>query len=347
MSEVESTQPSGKKSVDIARDEEMRMRLELLSEDFSKFRSEFGMPLHIKDFCGYILAHPVLGEFAGSYLYHENSFCNYVKSNHDTNEKCIITSNELMMQHLRRRLAKLRRTTPPRHRGLRYGYYGVCWCGIGEYVYPICHNGVVIGALLAGSFRSDERRLSHSFARLEARWGFDQDSLRGRYDESTGLLPERRQQFELRVSMLAEFMSMLAEYYIEYPLIAAFNTATERTNRHRIVNLAIDYITKNLSHKISVADMAVYCMCSKSTLNHLFSAVMGRTIPEFVSIQRVNRAKYMIMNTSLGIEQIGTQCGFMSAAYFSVVFKKLSGQTPTEFREHMRGRSREDVSGIL
>ena len=109
--------------------------------------------------------------------------------------------------------------------------------------------------------------------------------------------------------MLAEYLSMLAEYYIEYPLIAAFDTATERTNRHRIVNLAIDYITKNLSHKISVADMAVYCMCSKSTLNHLFSAVMGRTIPEFVSIQRVNRAKYMIMNTSLGIEQIGTQCG--------------------------------------
>ena len=139
------------------------MRLELLSEDFSKFHAEFGMPLHIKDFCGYILAHPVLGEFAGSYLYHENSFCNYVKSIHDTNEKCIITSNELMMQHLRRRLAKLRRTTPPRHRGLRYGYYGVCWCGIGEYVYPICHNGVVIGALLAGAFRSDEKRLSHSF----------------------------------------------------------------------------------------------------------------------------------------------------------------------------------------
>lgn len=347
MPEVETKPNEKNKSADIALEEEMRMRLELLCEDFNKFRSEFGMPLHIKDFTGYMLAHPVLGEFAGSYLYHENSFCNYVKGFPDANENCIITSNELMMRNLRYRLDKLRHAMPPRHRCLRYGYYGVCWCGIGEYVYPICHNGVVIGALLAGAFRSDERKLSHSFSRLEARWGVDSLTLRRRYDESTGLLPERRQQFELRVSMLAEFLSLLAEYYIEYPLIAAFNTATERTNRHRIVNLAIDYISKNLSQKISVADLAVYCMCSKSTLNHLFSAVMGRTIPEFVSIQRVNRAKYLIMNTSLGIEQIGTQCGFMSAAYFSVVFKKLSGQTPTEFREQMLGRAKEDVSGIL
>ena len=47
------------------------------------------------------------------------------------------------------------------------------------------------------------------------------------------MLPETRQQFELRVSMLAEYLSMLAEYYIEFHLIAAFDTATERTNRHR------------------------------------------------------------------------------------------------------------------
>lgn len=329
--------------------DEMRGRLELLVEGFNSFRNEFNIPLHVKDFTGYMVSHPLLGEFTESFLFHENEFCNYVKSCHDVSEKCVITSNEL----LRRRLCNMRKDIKQgfsqyRARIFGYGFYGVCWCGIREYVYPVCHNGIVIGALLAGAFRADEKRLTHSFGRLGADYGLDIPTLGRRYDLSTVNLPEGRQPFELRVALLAEYLSMLAEHYIEYPLVAAYSEASSgKTNRHKIINLAIDFISKNLSRKISVADMALHCMCSKSTLNHMFSGAMGRSIPEFVSIQRVNRAKYLIMNTNLSIEQIGVQCGFMSAAYFSVVFKKITGFSPSDYRERMIGRNGEDISGIL
>jgi AraC-like DNA-binding protein len=329
--------------------DEMRGRLELLIEGFNSFRNEFGMSLHVKDFSGYMVSHPLLGEFTESYLFHENEFCSYIKGNSQAREKCVITSNEL----LRRKICEVRNNIKKTSRQysthrLGCGFYGVCWCGIREYVYPVCHNGIVIGALLAGAFRTEEKRLDHLFDRLQAGYGHDMLSLRKRYDAVTAPSPDEGQAFEMRVALLAEYLSMLAEHYIEYALVAAYSEACNgKTHRHKIINLAIDYISKNLSSKISVSDMSTYCMCSKSTLNHLFSAAMGRSIPEFVSIQRVNRSKYLLVNTDFSIEQIGVQCGFMSAAYFSVVFKKITGITPTEYRNHMKVRSIEDISGII
>ncbi len=332
---------------DAAAESEMRRRLELLTDGFTAFREKYKLPLHVKDFTGYMGSHPLLGEFTETSLYHDNAFCSYVKSFPEAREKCIITSNELMRRRLTAQIEEVNRSLPTHRRTLSYGFYGVCWCGVREYVYPVCHNGVVIGALLAGAFRADQRCLTHSFSRLCNNWGLDELCLRQSYDSSTEPLTKERTGFELSVALLAEYLSMLAEYYIKYPLIVAYRENGEHSDRHRMINLAIDYISQNLSRKISAADMAVYCMCSKSTLNHTFSGVMGRSIPEYVSIQRVNRAKYLLMNTTLSIEQIGTQCGFMSAAYFSVVFKKLTELTPSEYRERMLGRRNEDISGLI
>lgn len=329
-------------------DNEMRRRLELLMYGFTSFREKYGLSLHVKDFTGYLGSHPLLGEITESSLHHESAFCNYIKSFPDVREKCIITSNELVRRRLTAQIKDVNRRLPPHLRTLAYGFYGVCWCGIREYVYPICHTGVVIGALLAGEFRADQRSLNHSFSRLVDVWGLDVKTLQSCYDKSTEPLTKERMGFELSVAILAEYLSMLSEYYIEYPLIAVYSKAALGvTNRNRIISLAIDYIGQNLSKKISVADMAVYCMCSKSTLNHMFRSSMGRSIPEFVSIQRVNRAKYLLMNTTLSIEQIGIQCGFMSAAYFSVVFKKLTELTPSEYREHMLLSSNDNIVGLL
>ena len=336
-----------KYAINSGADEEMRTRLELLVECFNSFRAEYGVQLHVKDFFCCMRSHPLLAEFTESYLYHESSFCSYVKSDASVNEQCIITSNEL----LQRRLIE-RQSAISADNGLgRYrsrGFYGVCWCGIREYVYPICHSGIVIGALLVGSFRPDEGKREHAFRRLSDRYGMDTGLLRETYDQSTGNLPDNPGAMEVKVALYASFLSMLAEYYVDYSMIIGFDESMgKHTQRHKIIGLATDYITKNLSKKISVADMAMYCMCSKSTLNHMFPSVMGRTIPEYVSIQRINRSKYLLLNTNLSVDQISAQCGFASSAYFSVVFKKVTEMTPTQYRSRAVGNHAEDITGIL
>lgn len=324
------------------REREMRERLEVLTECFSSFRNRYGVSIHFKDFSGYMLSHPLLGDLTGSYLFHEEPFCAYLKKKRDVREKCVITSNDMLMSRLiaNHKARDQRRFRP----GIDEGFYGVCWCGVCEYVYPICHSGAVIGALLVGPFRADERCVRHAFTRLCDRWGFDRDRLTVLYDRT--VLDGAG--FELTVAMMAKYLSMLAEYYIDSSLATAFGEATRGDiGRRKLINLAIEYISMNLSSKISVADMAVYCMCSKSTLNHLFSGAMGRSIPEFVSVQRVSRAKYLLTNTELSVEQIASQCGFSTSSYFSVVFRRLTDFTPTEFREKMKGGTIGDLTGVL
>ena len=324
------------------RDREMRERLEVLTDFFSRFKGRYGAAIHFKDFTGYLLSHPLLGELTGCYLFHEDPFCAYIKENTDANEKCVITSNDMLMSKLIKNHRA--RDAKPFRPGFDEGFYGVCWCGLREYVYPVCHSGVVVGALLAGPFRAGARDIAHTFDRLCSRWNFSRDRLNTLYDETACDAAG----FELNIAIMAKYLSMLAEYYVDRSLITAFKEACRGdTKRRKLISLAIEYISMNLSSKITVADMAVYCMCSKSTLNHLFSGAMGRTIPEFVALQRVDRAKYLLANTEQSVEQIALQCGFSSSTYFSVVFRKLTDFTPSEFRGKINGRMRDDITALL
>ena len=323
------------------REEEMRERLEVLTDWVSGFKERYGVALHFKDFSGYMLSHPFLGDFIGSYLFHEDPFCTFVKENREVREKCVIMSNDILMSRL---MTNHRANSQRNFRTGDEGFYGVCWCGIREYVYPICHSGIIIGAILVGPFRADARRLRHSFTRLCRRWGFDHLELDQLYDRTV----TEGNGFELAVAVIANYISMLAEYYIDHSLVATFSEVWNgNSGQRKLISMAIEYISMNLSSKISVADMAVHCMCSKSTLNHLFSGAMGRTIPEFVSIQRIRRAKYLLTNTEQSVEQIAAQCGFSTCSYFSVVFRKLTDFTPTEFRNKNKRGTIGDVTGVL
>lgn len=327
------------KELSYSREADMMGRMELLEREIDRFREEYGVTVHVKNFSGYMASHPVLGGFVERNLYHSDEFCSYIKESHEANEKCVVTSNDMLSLRLDR--METQRGGCPR------GFFGVCWCGVCEYVYPIRHNGMVVGALLAGSFRADRRRLDHCFSRL-TNYGFKTSELEEKYAISTRDKPLDIEAFEQAMSMLGEYVSMVVEYCLDYSLVTAYyNTTSGRTYRRRITYLAIEYISKNLNKKITVSDMSNYCLCSKSTLNHMFGGAVGMTIPEFVAHQRVNRSKYLLMNKRLSIEEIGYRCGFSSPGYFSVVFRKQTGMSPMEYRSRYIGRTDEDVSSII
>lgn len=330
---------------------EMRERLEVLATCVASFSTRHGVELHFKDFSGYMLTHPLLGGMTSTYLFHGDPFCVHIKRHRDANDKCVITSNDMLMKRLAANHSA--RDSKPFRPSVSEGFYGTCWCGIREYVYPICHSGIVIGALLVGPFRAEAWKTRHSFMRLRDRYGFDTAELDRLYDQSLAAYnpdtsqPDAARGFETEVALIAKYFSMLAEYYIDRSLISSFGEACHGTlGNHRLITLAIEYISMNLSKKITVADMASYCMCSKSTLNHLFSGAMGMTIPEFISVQRVNRAKFLLANTDLSIEKIASRSGFSTGAYLSVVFKRLTDLTPSEYRSKTVSAG-ENITGVL
>jgi len=61
--------------------------------------------------------------------------------------------------------------------------------------------------------------------------------------------------------------------------------------------------------------------------------VEGITIEQFFLLQRLERVKELIKYVELTISEIADRAGFSSVAHLSTQFKKLTGMTPTAFKE--------------
>ncbi len=70
-----------------------------------------------------------------------------------------------------------------------------------------------------------------------------------------------------------------------------------------------------------------------SYLSHLFSESMGSTIEQYIITMRVEKAKELLSYGELSINEIAWQLGYSSTAHLSNQFKKITGETPGQFRQ--------------
>ncbi|MBL7980842.1 MAG: helix-turn-helix transcriptional regulator [Flavobacteriales bacterium] len=75
-----------------------------------------------------------------------------------------------------------------------------------------------------------------------------------------------------------------------------------------------------------------------SGLSALFTQVEGITIEQYFLLQRLERVKELIKYGELTMSEIADRAGFSSVAHLSTQFKKLTGMTPTAFKEIGGGR---------
>ena len=101
---------------------------------------------------------------------------------------------------------------------------------------------------------------------------------------------------------------------------------------------AIAYIRSHLTDKVTVEQLAAFVGLSRSQLFRAFKEVYGKSPREMLAIVRTEQAQYMLLNTSLPLEQVALSCGYANESHFCVSFKRESGISPMEFR-----KSRSDI----
>ncbi len=82
-----------------------------------------------------------------------------------------------------------------------------------------------------------------------------------------------------------------------------------------------------------------------SYLSHLFSEVEGTTIEKYVINQKVEKVKELLVYNEVSLSEIAFQLGYSSVAHLSAQFKKVTGLTPTYFR-NMGGIHRKTLDSI-
>lgn len=100
--------------------------------------------------------------------------------------------------------------------------------------------------------------------------------------------------------------------------------------KYKLVIQAKEYIKNHIFMKISLADTASFINVSPNYLSALFRQYSDLGFSEYINKTKVKKAQELLAKNNLKIYQVSEELGFDNSQYFSKVFKKYTGHTPTD-----------------
>ncbi len=109
------------------------------------------------------------------------------------------------------------------------------------------------------------------------------------------------------------------------------------SNSKRLAMRAVDYIEKHYADPaLGLNDVCGYLGVSTSHFSTLFKEATGETFMDLLVRTRMQKARELLEHTALKNYEIAERVGYSDPHYFSIVFKKMTGRTPTEYAKEKR-----------
>lgn len=112
----------------------------------------------------------------------------------------------------------------------------------------------------------------------------------------------------------------------------SFSSQSGEYKDKKCVTRAIEYITDNYQNKMSLFDLASETHYSPYHFSRLFKRHTGKTPFEFLLDLKIEKAKNLLKQTNHSISEICYLSGFSSNSYFSQIFKKKTGVSPSHYK---------------
>ena len=93
------------------------------------------------------------------------------------------------------------------------------------------------------------------------------------------------------------------------------------------------YVKDNFQKDITLDTVAAFINLHPSYCSTIFKQTEGKSITEYINTMRINHAKELLETTNHRIGEVGAMCGIPDPYYFSRVFNKISGVSPTDYRK--------------
>ena len=100
----------------------------------------------------------------------------------------------------------------------------------------------------------------------------------------------------------------------------------------RVVRFVKEHYTQPVSSEL----LCKKFHCSRSHLSHTFNSGMGCSLSAYVTSLRLESAKLLLSSSFLSVTEIAFSVGFSDCNYFSSVFKKATGFSPSAYRKQHR-----------
>ncbi len=115
---------------------------------------------------------------------------------------------------------------------------------------------------------------------------------------------------------------------------------TKNKNLNGLILDAIAYIEENYRENISLDDVAKKINMSYHHFSRFFKESTGKNFIDYLTELRIDRARETLKDKTFNIKEICYEVGYTDPNYFSKIFKKSTGLTPTEYRNNVVSQER-------
>lgn len=129
-----------------------------------------------------------------------------------------------------------------------------------------------------------------------------------------------------RMDQLQKLFTDMIESYSDLVLHHSIQDCSKSTQ------MVIEYLVSNYDKTLNKEYLSSVTFTHPGHLSRIFKKDTGKTIIGYQQFLRIDKAKYFLDNDNLPIEEVAWLVGYEDSSYFSRVFKKEVGCTPTEFR---------------
>jgi AraC-like DNA-binding protein len=204
-----------------------------------------------------------------------------------------------------------------------------CPLGLCDSAVPVRLGNTVIGFLQTGQmFRRKPGEAQFARAsKLLADWGVEADpnQLRKEYFNTQVLSPTKHDSAVKLLTIFAQHLSMVSNQVIVH----------QKNAEPPVITRAKEYIQQHEADELSLGEVAKAVNTSSFYFCKLFKKITGLNFTHYVSRVRVEKAKNLLLNPNLRVSEIAFEVGFQSLTHFNRVFKKIIGQSPTEYRAQL------------
>jgi len=102
------------------------------------------------------------------------------------------------------------------------------------------------------------------------------------------------------------------------------------------INRIIDYINTNYASDISLSDASDHIGITESYLSRLFKSKTGYSYLEYLRNHRIKKALELMKNQGRRINEVARDTGFRDMSYFSSIFKKYVGMSPSQYQNGIK-----------
>ena len=201
-----------------------------------------------------------------------------------------------------------------------------CFAGLHDAAVPVHVGERLVGFLQTGQIllnAPDKQRFARTAKQL-VRWGLDVDLSQA--EEAyfhTKVLPKKQYASVLRLlTIFGQHLSMLS------------NQLTTQSDHAEPANVtrAREFIAQNQDRDLSLHEVAKAVNTSTYYFCKVFKKATGLTFTDYLSGVRIEKAKNLLLNANLRVSEIAYEVGFQSLTHFNRVFRKLTGQSPSHYR---------------